>query len=98
MQAAEARLSLRICADLPEPSLLDNAISTKSHVLAQIKAKRKQTYIINEIKFKFMDGCPDSAVGRASAFESISHHTNGVKNGTSSSLADARIKGVVLGR
>ena len=26
------------------------------------------------------------------------HHTKGVKNGTSSSLADARIKGVVLGR
>ena len=26
------------------------------------------------------------------------HHTKGVKNGTSSSLDDARIKGVVLGR
>ena len=26
------------------------------------------------------------------------HHTKGVKNGTSSSLADARVKGVVLGR
>ena len=31
-------------------------------------------------------------------FESRPHHTKGVKNGTSSSLADARIKGVVLGR
>ena len=31
-------------------------------------------------------------------FESWSHHTKGVKNGTSSSLADARIKGVLLGR
>ena len=48
---------------------------------------------------------PDSSVGRASAFEgrghgfeSRPHHTKGVKNGTSSSLADARIKGVVLGR
>ena len=48
---------------------------------------------------------PDSSVGRASAFgaggrgfESRLHHTKGVKNGTSSSLADARMKGVVLGR
>ena len=47
----------------------------------------------------------DSSVGRASAFrvggrgfESRPHHTKGVKNGTSSSLADARIKLVVLGR
>ena len=49
--------------------------------------------------------CPDSSVCRASAFgeegrgfKSRPHHTKGVKNGTSSSLADARIKGVVLGR
>ena len=48
---------------------------------------------------------PDSSVSRASAFgaggrglESWPHKTYGVKNGTSSSLADARIKGVVLGR
>ena len=48
---------------------------------------------------------PDSSVGRASAFgavgrgfESRPHHTKGVKNGNSSSLADARIKWVVLGR
>ena len=48
---------------------------------------------------------PDSSVGRVSAFgagghgfESRPHHTKGVKNGTSSSLADAHIKGVVLGR
>ena len=48
---------------------------------------------------------PESSVGRTSAFgvggcgfESRSHHTKGVKNGTSSSLADARIKWVVLGR
>ena len=48
---------------------------------------------------------PDSSVGRASAFraggrgfESQSHHTKGVKNGISRSLADTRIKGVVLGR
>ena len=48
----------------------------------------------------------DSSVGRASAFGAGGrgfefprpHHTKGVKNGTSSSLADARIKGVVLGR
>ena len=45
------------------------------------------------------------SVGRAFAFgmggrgfESRPHHTKGVKNGTSSSLADARIKGIVLGR
>ena len=45
--------------------------------------------------------CPDSSVGRASAFgaggrgfESRSHHTKGVKM----VLAGARIKGVVLGR
>ena len=48
---------------------------------------------------------PDSSVGRAYAFgaggrgfESRPHNTKGVKTGTSSSLADARIKGVVLGR
>ena len=48
---------------------------------------------------------PDSSVCRASAFgvggrgfESWRHHTKGVKNGTSSSLADAPIKGIVLGR
>ena len=47
----------------------------------------------------------DSSVGRAYAFgaggrgfESWPHHTKGVKNGTSSSIADASIKGVVLGR
>ena len=41
----------------------------------------------------------NSSVGRASAFgmggcgfESGTHHTKGVKNGSSSSLADARIK------
>ena len=52
-----------------------------------------------------MDVSPDSSVGRASAFgaggcafDSRSHHTKGVKNGTSSSLADARLRGVVLGR
>ena len=46
-----------------------------------------------------------SSVGRVSAFgaggrgfESRPHHTKGVRNGTSSSLADARTKGVVLGR
>ena len=44
----------------------------------------------------------DSSVGRASAFiavgrglESRSHQTKGVKDGTSSSLADARIKKVL---
>ena len=49
--------------------------------------------------------CPDSSVGRASTFgagglgfESGLHHTKGVKKGTSTSLADARIKGVVLER
>ena len=48
---------------------------------------------------------PDSLVVRASAsgavgrgFAPRSRHTKGVKNGTSSSLADARIKRVVLGR
>ena len=48
---------------------------------------------------------PNSSVGRASAFgaggrrfESWPHYTKGVKNGTSSSLADARIKWVVLVR
>ena len=48
---------------------------------------------------------PNSSVGRASAFgaggrefESRPHHTKGVKNGTSSSLADPHIKGVVQGR
>ena len=30
--------------------------------------------------------------------EVVPHHTKGVKNGTSSSLADARIKWVLLGR
>ena len=47
----------------------------------------------------------DSSVGRASTFgaggcgfESQPHHTKRCKNGTSRSLADARIKGVVLGR
>ena len=47
----------------------------------------------------------DSSVGRASTFgaggrgfESLPHHTKRCKNGSSSSLADARIKGVVLGR
>ena len=47
----------------------------------------------------------NSSVGRASAFgaggrgfKSQPHHTKGVKNGTSSSLADAHIKGDVLGR
>ena len=47
----------------------------------------------------------DSSIGRASAFgaggrgfESRPHHTKSEKNGTSSSLADARINGVVLGR
>ena len=56
-----------------------------------------------------MGSCPlivtDSSVGRASTFgaggcgfESRLHHTKGCKNGTSSSLADARVKGVVLGR
>ena len=48
---------------------------------------------------------PDSSVGRESAFgaggcgfKSRMHHTKGVKNVTSSSFADTRIKGVVLGR
>ena len=48
---------------------------------------------------------PDSLVVRASAsgavgrgFAPRSRHTKGVKNGTSSSLADVRIKRVVLGR
>ena len=48
---------------------------------------------------------PDSSVGRASAFgaggrgfESRPRYTKGVKNGTSSSLDDTRLKGVVLGR
>ena len=43
----------------------------------------------------------DSSVGRVSAFGAGGrgfifrpHHTKGVKNGTSSSLADARIKGL----
>ena len=52
-----------------------------------------------------LQGPPDSSVGRASAFgaggrgfESRPYYTKGVKNGTNSSLADARIKGVVLGR
>ena len=47
----------------------------------------------------------DCSVGRASdfgaggrGFESQPHHTKGVKNGNSSSLAEARIKGNVLGR
>ena len=62
-----------------------------------------QLYILIQL---YID-LPDSSVGRASAlgvggcgFESQPHHTctKGVKNGTSSSLADARIKGVVLGR
>ena len=94
MQAAEALASLCICADSPEPSLLDNAISTKFHVLAQIKAKRKQNYIINEIKFIFIDDCPDSAVG-LNPDRTIPMVQ---KKGTRSSLADACIKGVVLGR
>ena len=49
--------------------------------------------------------CEDSLVVRSSAsgevgrgFVPRSRHTKGVKNGTSSSLADARIKRVVLGR
>ena len=48
---------------------------------------------------------PDSSSGRASASESEGRrfdprprHTKGVKNGTSSSLADARNKRVVPGR
>ena len=48
---------------------------------------------------------PDSLVVRASAsgavgrgFAPRSRHTKAVKNGTSSPLADARIKRVVLGR
>ena len=44
----------------------------------------------------------DSSVGRASAFGGggcgFESYTKGVKNGTSSSLAGACIKGVVLGR
>ena len=47
---------------------------------------------------------PDSLLVRASASGAVerglvprSRHTKGVKNGTSSSLADARIKRVVLG-
>ena len=45
--------------------------------------------------------CPHSLVERASASGAVGRgprHTKGVKNGTSSSLADARIKRVVLGR
>ena len=48
---------------------------------------------------------PNSLVVRASAsgavgrgFAPLPRHTKGVKNGTSSSLADPRIKRVVLGR
>ena len=48
---------------------------------------------------------PDSLVVKASASGAIGgrfapqpRHTKGVKNGTSSSLADARIKRVVLGK
>ena len=48
---------------------------------------------------------PNSSVGRASAFraggrgfKSRTHYTKGVKIGTSSSPADARSKGFVLGR
>ena len=44
---------------------------------------------------------PDSLVVRASALGAVgrgSRHTKGIKNGTSNSLADARIKRVVLGR
>ena len=48
---------------------------------------------------------PDSSVGRASAFEaryclfkSGLHHTKDEKNGTSSYLVDACIKGLVLRR
>ena len=48
---------------------------------------------------------PDSSVGRASAFvgggsvfESRPHHVKMCKNGNSSSLANARIKGVLLGK
>ena len=48
---------------------------------------------------------PDNSVGRVSTFGAGGrgfkfrpHHTKGLKIGTSSSLADARIKGVVLGR
>ena len=36
--------------------------------------------------FAFGEGCP--------GFESGPHHTRGIQDGTSSSLADARIKGV----
>ena len=48
---------------------------------------------------------PDSSSGRASAsgsegrrFDPRPRHTKGIKNGTGSSLADARNKGVVPGR
>ena len=53
--------------------------------------------------YRYLSG-PDSLVVRASAsgavdrgFAPRSRHTKGIKNGTSSSLADARIKRVVLG-
>ena len=79
--------------------------------MVQVKLKlvtknKKKTFKKTEetrIRNKY---CPDSSVGRAAAFgadccgsgcglESWPHHTKGVKNGTSSSLTDARIKGVV---
>ena len=54
--------------------------------------------------FRYIDS-PDSLVVRASAsgsegrgFAPRPRHTKGVKNGTGSSLADARNKRVVLGR
>ena len=62
-------------------------------------------YISIIFKDRLLYTGPDSLVVRASAsgaagrgFAPRSRQTKGVKNGTGSSLADARIKRVVLGR
>ena len=43
MPAAKSLASLHICADSPEPSLLDNAIRTKISVLTLIEIQAKVT-------------------------------------------------------
>ena len=74
--------------------LVGNITETFSHNRAQILSQIRNSILV-----------PDSLVVRASTsgsegrgFGPRPRHTKGVKNGTGSSLADARNKRVVLGR
>ena len=91
--------------DLPEILNLCTVLKNlhgKMHFVPRGDCSRMCTLNLDLIMQK---GRPDSLVVRASALGAVgrgfaprSHLTKGVKNGTSSSLADACIKRVVLGR